>query len=367
MKLPDPIMALIDQKAKDLNIPKDKLKKEIEKIYKSSLVQPGEPVGTIAAQSIGEPGTQMMMRTKHYAGVAMQVTRGLPRIIELVDARPTPTTPYMAIYLKEPYNKSEDSAKKVANKLVEVTCEDLATDLKLDFLKGCVSVTLNKKKLEEMGLDISDVISTLHLSLRCDVKMEGNTLHVIPSKFSIPRMYSLKEKIKNVQILGIHNIKQAVIQKEKDEYVIHTIGSNFDVVEIEEVDINRTMTNDIFQITRVLGIEAGRAAIIHEMQETLKEAGLSVDIRHVMLIADVMCLSGQIQAIGRHGVSGQKGSVLARASFEETVKHLVDASVKGEVDPLEGIIENVLIGQLCKAGTGIPKVMMKNEGTKKSV
>ena len=126
------------------------------------------------------------------------------------------------------------------------------------------------------------------------------------------------------------------------------------------MDIRRTRTNNISEILEVLGIEATRTAIIEEMSNVLSEQGLDVDIRHIMLIADAMTLTGRLRQVGRHGVAGEKASVLARAAFEVTVKHLTDAAMRGEVDDLRGVTENVIIGSRpIPLGTGIVKLLMK--------
>jgi DNA-directed RNA polymerase subunit A" len=109
----------------------------------------------------------------------------------------------------------------------------------------------------------------------------------------------------------------------------------------------------------VLGIEAARNAIIEEAEKTLQEQGLEVDIRHIMLVADMMTHTGVIRQIGRHGISGEKASVLARAAFEMTTQHLFEASMHGESDRLTGIIENVIAGQPIPLGTGIVELVRK--------
>ena len=89
----------------------------------------------------------------------------------------------------------------------------------------------------------------------------------------------------------------------------------------------------------------------------LEEQGLDVDIRHLMLVADIMTSDGFLSQIGRHGISGKKSSVLARASFEVTVRHLLGAAIIGEEDNLKGIAENVIVGQMIPLGTGVPTLM----------
>ena len=144
------------------------------------------------------------------------------------------------------------------------------------------------------------------------------------------------------------------------------MGSNLaKVLEVDGIDGARTTTNNIHEVERVLGIEAARTTIINEAMNTLKEQGLDVDVRHVMLTADVMTVDGTIRAIGRYGVAGLKGSVLARANFEETIKHLTRAAATAEVDHLESIVENVMINQVVPVGTGMFELTFKMPSKKK--
>jgi len=130
------------------------------------------------------------------------------------------------------------------------------------------------------------------------------------------------------------------------------------VLDIEGIDPTRTVTNHIHEIAKTLGIEAARNVIINEAKGVLEEQGLDVDIRHVMLVADIMTATGEVRQIGRHGISGEKSSVLARAAFEITVPNLVEASIKGESDPLKGVTENVIVGQSIPIGTGLVDLYM---------
>ena len=160
---------------------------------------------------------------------------------------------------------------------------------------------------------------------------------------------------------GIKGLKRVVIRKEESgEYVLYTEGSVLsEVLAIDGVDATRTSTNNVNEIFEVMGIEAARSALIHEATETLKEQGLTVDIRHIMLVADIMTVDGDVKPIGRHGISGEKASVLARAAFEVTVSHLLDSGMSGDVDELRGVTENVIVGQPIRLGTGNVKLIAK--------
>ncbi|MEM2394386.1 MAG: DNA-directed RNA polymerase subunit A' [Candidatus Bathyarchaeia archaeon] len=325
--------------------------------YKRALMEPGEAVGIVSAQSIGEPGTQMTLRTFHYAGVREQnVTLGLPRLIEIVDARRVPSTPIMVIYLDEKHRKSREAAVKVAQKILYTTLENLAKTIYQDPVQGEIIVELNTAMMEDRGVTMEELKERVKLA-NCSVKISGNRIHIKPKK--VENLKKLFDKVTSLYIKGIPGIKRVLITEEHGEWVIRTDGSNLPkVLEVYGVDASRTTTNNIHEIARTLGIEAARNALIQEAKSVLEEQGLDVDIRHVMLVADMMTATGDVQQIGRHGVSGKKSSVLARAAFEITVPNIVDAAVRGESDPLEGVTENVIVGQSIPVGTGLVELYM---------
>ncbi|MBU5557939.1 MAG: DNA-directed RNA polymerase subunit A'', partial [Candidatus Aenigmarchaeota archaeon] len=153
---------------------------------------------------------------------------------------------------------------------------------------------------------------------------------------------------------------QVIVNQKETDWVLNTVGSNLaKILTIPGVDATRTTTNNIHEIAKVLGIEAARMAIIEEAMSTMQAGGLEVDVRHVMLVADVMTADGEVRAIGRYGVAGMKGSVLARANFEETIKHLTKAAATAEEDRLESVVENVMINQVVPVGTGMFELIFK--------
>jgi len=335
---------------------------ETVKEYQRALVEPGEAIGTVAAQSIGEPSTQMTLNTFHYAGVAeINVTLGLPRIIEIVDARKNPSTPIMTVYLDEKHRYDREKALEVARRIEGTTLENLAREMTLDILELEFKVEIDPERLEKAGLDMEKVKRKLESSFKsAEFEVDGYTLIVRPKKIKkLSDLRKLAEKVKKHRLKGLSGVGKTIIRKEGDEYVIYTEGSNFkQVLKVPGVDPTRTRTNNIHEIAQVLGIEAARNAIIEEIVNTMREQGLEVDVRHIMLVADTMTLDGVILPIGRHGIVGEKASVLARAAFEITTQHLFEAAERGEVDPLNGVVENVLIGQPVPVGTGIVKLAM---------
>ena len=335
-------------------------------------IDPYEAAGIITAQSIGEPGTQMTMRTFHYAGVAtVNVTQGLPRIIEIVDARKVPNTPTMTICLSGEKKYDAKEAQKLAAAIEVTTTVNIAT-LETDVAQRRLVLKLNKGNLKQKnmtGLEVKDKLErATRLLVQPDKEKNPGTLTLIPGVHSEedlaelaenPPSYTmllqLEEKIRAMRLKGIPNIERANVQLDDKtgEYYLSTIGSNLTrVSEIETIDRTRTYTNNIIEIFDFLGIEAARQAIINELQATLDGARLEVDVRHLLMVADVMTSEGEVRAIGRHGVSGTKHSILARAAFEVTVNHLLKAGIIGERDYLTGVAENIIVGQPISLGTG---------------
>ncbi|WP_410765808.1 DNA-directed RNA polymerase subunit A'' [Haloferax sp. DFSO60] len=345
----------------------------VETRYLDTRVDPLDPVGTVSAQSIGEPGTQMTMNTFHYAGVAeIDVTQGLPRLIELVDARKTPDTPMMTVYLEDDYAVERDLAHQVVWDIESTKILALG-DISTNVADMVVQIDLNDDTLQErwptyddVGVIASEVAETIEDALGVKTRRQGTIIEFGPETPSYRRLLQLVEELREIVFKGIEEVSRVVIRKEQnektddEEFVLYTEGSAFgDVLAIEGVDASRTTSNNIHEVYKQLGVEAAREAIINETMNTLEEQGLSdVNIRHLMLVADIMCNNGEIESIGRHGISGSKESVLARAAFEVTVNHLLDAAIHGEKDDLDGVIENVIVGKPIAIGTGDVKLRM---------
>ena len=304
----------------------------------------------------------MTLNTFHYAGVAdINVTLGLPRIIEIVDARKDPNTPVMRIYLDEEIRESREKAEDIVKEIEGTTIESISKSMKIDVINMSIVVELDTYKMEKQGLTIEDIKEKLYKLKKVEsIEDEDNFLTLKAGDVSLMELRKFFNRVKGHQLKGIKNVKRALIKKEAEEYVIYTEGSNLgEAFKIPGVDLSRSISNDINEIQRVLGIEAARRAIVDEIRKTLEEQGLEVDIRHIMLLSDLMTMEGEIKQIGRHGISGEKSSILARASFEVTTNHLMKAAKFGEIDTLSGVTENVIIGQPIPMGTGNVKLIMK--------
>lgn len=327
------------------------------KHYRQALVEPGEAVGIVAAQSIGEPGTQMTLRTFHYAGVKEQnVTLGLPRLIEIVDARRIPSTPIMVIYLDRKHRRTQEKAKEVAQNILHTTTADIAEAAYIDPESERIIIIPDKRLMKNREISMETLKEKLQLT-DCELKTSGKRLLIELLKEK--NIKKLLVKILKISIKGASGVSRVLVTAEAGQWVIRTDGSNLPpILETKGIDPTKTISNHVHEIAKTLGIEAARNLLVKEAIGVLEEQGLDVDIRHIMLVSDIMTLTGEVQQIGRHGISGKKSSVLARAAFEITVPNIVAAAVKGETDPLRGVTENVIVGQSIPIGTGLVNLYM---------
>ena len=364
LKLPQNVIDNLNRELKERKVTKKQMEEIVKRLnsgYDNAKIEAGEAAGVVSAQSIGEPGTQMTMRTFHYAGVAeINVTLGLPRLIEIVDARKNPSTPMMTIFLEKDYATDRDKARELAWK-IEATYINVLGSMSTDIIEMKVIIELNKKALDQRNMTPEEVAKKINEELGVLAEIKGDTLILMPSKPSYRELLQLVKSVHSVILKGIKGLKRVVIRKEDSgEYVLYTEGSVLkEVLAIEGVDATRTKTNNVNETFEVMGIEAARQALINEATDTLKEQGLNVDVRHIMLVSDIMTVDGDVKPIGRHGISGEKASVLARAAFEVTVNHLLDSGMRGDVDELRGVTENVIVGQPIRLGTGNVKLIAR--------
>lgn len=347
----------------------EKAREILRERYAAAKINPGEAIGMITAESFGEPGTQMTLNTFHFAGVAeVNVTLGLPRLIEILDARKEIKTPAMEIYLDKDVRNDPAKVKKVAAQIKEIKLQEVISEFSINMQKSQIELKFNKKRMKELNVD-DDLVTKILSGLKtASVKAQKEGLILTlktkegeESVGDLVDLYKLKEKVKEMIIKGVPGIKQVMPVKSKNEFIVITAGSNLkEVLELEGVDPTRTTTNNIFEAAKVLGIEAGRQAIIHEAATVIKDQGLDVDIRHIMFLADIMTATGSIRGITRSGITGEKESVLARASFETPIKHIINAAIVGEEDHLNSVIENVLLNQPVPLGTGLPDLIAKS-------
>ena len=385
--------------------------------------QPGEQVGIIAAQSIGEPSTQMTLNTFHLAGVASKsnVTRGVPRLKELLKVTQNPKAISLTVPLKKEYRESIDKARQVAQDLELTLLKDIVTKCKIYFdpnedesvieedrklikffkmfqIKEEGKENPNKNKwLLRLEFDRETMfkknISLDNVSFALRSKFDEN-LNMIYSDFNSSNLImrimfdktdSVKDDIINIKkfenklltsivIRGIPGIKSVSYRKDTNfyelvnnkyeqinQYILDTDGSNFvEIMNHPYVNGNAVLSSHVHDIYENLGVEAARATLLNEITNLFAEAG-GVDFRHLGLLCDVMTRFGKLMSADRYGINKSDIGPLAKASFEETEKILLNAAEFGEVDPVTGVSANIMTGQPIRGGTSFSEILFDEQ------
>ncbi|KAG7194147.1 DNA-directed RNA polymerase III subunit [Scheffersomyces spartinae] len=361
--------------------------------YNKAKVEPGTAVGAIGAQSIGEPGTQMTLKTFHFAGVAsMNVTLGVPRIKEIINASKTISTPIINSVL---VNDNDEIAARVVKGRIEKTLLEDVTYYIEDVYKNnmaYLSLKIDLQTIEKLQLELSiDQIARAIAAapklkiMPADVSITGEDrisvlITVRDSKVDslkqeinknaiFFRMQQLKRALPHICVKGLPNISRAVINIRNDgkrELLVEGYGLK-DVMSTEGVVGTKTVTNHVLEVFEVLGIEAARSSIIGEIDYTMSNHGMSVDPRHIQLLGDVMTYKGEVLGITRFGLAKMRDSVLQLASFEKTTDHLFDAAFFMKKDKIEGVSECIILGQTMSVGTGAFKMVKSSNYTERDL
>ena len=354
---------------KNLKLNPEKEKDLLQKLKKNllkSVVHPGEAVGAITSQSLGEPCTQMTLKTFHFAGVAsMNVTLGVPRIKEIFNATNNIKTPIIEVHLNDPFNKISSNMiknkincvflKDVLNKIVEIYDRNKVV-LELEFDYELINSSF-------IGFSLSRVKQVLiksKLKLKDkDVLIKKNKITISsPLKNSQETMFYFKHlvnKIKNLVVYGLKTVTRAIVNDRKEKgLIIFAEGTGlYKIMRLEGVNHTKTKTNHIQEINTVLGIEAARASIIDQVKYTMSIYGINVDYRHLTVLSDTMTCIGSVMGLNRYGIVKMKNSPIMVASFERTGEVLYDAAFFGTEEFFKGVSEKIIIGDNIKVGTGI--------------
>ncbi|XGW22124.1 hypothetical protein V3C99_004806 [Haemonchus contortus] len=410
---------------------------EIETRFQQAIAQPGEMVGALAAQSLGEPATQMTLNTFHYAGVsAKNVTLGVPRLKEIINVSKQLKTPSLTVFLQGAAAKDAEKAKDVLCKLEHTTLKKVVSNTAIyydpDPKNTCIEedeewvsifyemadfdpsraspwvlrLELDRKRMTDKKLSMEHIADKIQQGFGDDLNViytDDNADKLVfrlritnqPSDKSaeVEQVDKMEDDVflrciesnmlSDLTLQGIGSIskvymhkpttddkKRVVITPEGgfkaiSEWLLETDGTALlKVLSEQHIDPVRTTSNDICEIFEVLGIEAVRKAIEREMNNVISFDGSYVNYRHLALLCDVMTAKGHLMAITRHGINRQEVGALMRCSFEETVDILMEAAVHAETDPVKGVSENIMLGQLAKAGTGAFDLVLDAEKCK---
>ncbi|KAF8385669.1 ama-1, partial [Pristionchus pacificus] len=408
---------------------------EIETRFQQAIAQPGEMVGALAAQSLGEPATQMTLNTFHFAGVsAKNVTLGVPRLKEIINISKQPKTPSLTVYLQGAAAKDAEKAKDVLCKLEHTTLRKVTANTAIyydpDPQQTCITedeewvsifyempdfdpsraspwllrLELDRKRMTDKKLTMEAIAEKIHNGFGDDLNViytDDNADKLVfrlritnqdkgDSEEQVDKMEDdvflrciESNMLSDLTLQGIESISKVYMHKPTTddkkrtiitpdgsfkaiaEWILETDGTALlRVLSEKNVDPARTTSNDICEIFEILGIEAVRKAIEREMHQVISFDGSYVNYRHLALLCDVMTAKGHLMAITRHGINRQEVGALMRCSFEETVDILMEAAAHSEVDPVKGVSENIMLGQLAKAGTGCFDLVLDAEKCK---
>jgi len=364
----------------------------VQQFYKS-LVAPGEAVGINAAQNISEPTTQGTLNTFHNTGIsAKNVTLGFQRATELYNATDVDkqSTPTCCIYFSDPSMKLTD-LHIYTDPLVEITLEGLvtsATNYSYDEYiqlprekRWWVDIYTSLYNKNHIEFDKCSFICRFQLSIEKmhEVNLKIQTIkQTIESKFDVQIIYSplaigiidiiffdvdsscfniLVTKLLEIHIQGVPGITKLyprkIIENNIDRWVVDTDGTNLlKLLSSDGIDQTKTVSNSCWEVYNTLGIEACRLFLQKEFNIVISSSGSYINPRHVELLVDKMTNTGTIKAIARYGIETDQYPPITRATFEETMKHLVNSAIGSEIDELTGISSSVVVGKKIKAGTG---------------
>ncbi|VVB16666.1 unnamed protein product [Arabis nemorensis] len=350
--------------------------------YREKTIEAGTAIGTIGAQSIGEPGTQMTLKTFHFAGVAsMNITQGVPRINEIINATKNISTPVISAELENPLELT--SARWVKGRIEKTTLGQVAESVEvlMTSTSASVRIILDNKRIQEACLSISPWSVKNSILKTPRIKLQDNNIRVLDTGLDITpvgdhsgthfALHNLKNVLPNIIVNGIKTVERVVIAEDTDKktqidgekrWKLFVEGTNLlAVMGTPGINGSTTTSNNVVEVSKTLGIEAARTTIIDEIGTVMGNHGMSIDIRHMMLLADVMTYRGEVLGIQRTGIQKMDKSVLMQASFERTGDHLFSAAASGKVDNIEGVSECVIMGIPIKLGTGILKVLQRTD------
>jgi DNA-directed RNA polymerase II subunit RPB1 len=407
-------------------------------IYKNSIVAPGEMVGMIAAQSIGEPTTQMTLNTFHFAGVASKsnVTRGVPRIEEILSLSENPKNPSVTIFLPKDQENSRQEAQNMIPEIEHTKLQEIVNSVEICFdpddlntlieedtdallqyyefenmmddcagssadskekSKWIIRMEMDKESMLDKNITMDDInfavsnafedevhcvysdynsdklIFRLRLNNVLTNKKKNSKVNSLDQSDEIYLLKNFQDNLlNNIVLSGVKNISKVVLRKitdavvkedgkfnKKEAWVLDTVGTNLlEILALDNIDVSRTISNDIQEVYRVFGIEAARQAIFAELTEVIEFDSTYINYHHLSMLCDRMCYSNKPISIFRHGINNDNIGPIAKASFEETPEMFLRAARHAELDPMRGVSANVMCGQQGYFGTSAFQVML---------
>ena len=373
------------------------LKNMIEKQYNDSIIQAGESVGVISAQSIGEKQTQTTLNTFHHAGAGDKtVTTGVPRVEELLNATKDPRSVNCIVYTKKNHDSLAELRKTIGSEVVEITFSKITKEYKIEMNKkpepwyeafkilhgdsftqytDCISLKLDVDILYEYKLDmemIAEIISKDYSDMICvfspdnisqlDVFVDTSNIDLPDNRLSFIDSDNAKEIyleevvqpiLYKIIISGITGIENIYFNDNPNNF--ETDGTNYKkLLGLPFVDYTKTISNDVWDIYNTLGVEAAREFLIEEFMQLC--AGINKC--HIQLLAEKMTYTGGISSISRYTMRNEDCGPMGKASFEETMDNFLKAGAYGQNEATRGVSASIICGKRANIGTGVCELMM---------
>jgi DNA-directed RNA polymerase II subunit RPB1 len=402
------------------------LVENIKTKFLKSIAHPSEMVGIVAAQSIGEPCTQLTLNTFHSSGIssAAQTVRGVPRVKEILNISKNIKGPSTKIFIKENKNHDRNQCKDILNSLETTYIKDIikkssiyydpkdsqsGIEDDIEFIKiykefedieaDCdkespwlLRFEFDEQKMFDLGITMNDIYYNIYNiydnKINCYYSDDNARKLIFRIKFineknedendMISELKALEENItNNIIIKGINGIKKVILLENKfkkynysqekfvdySEWYMETNGNNlFEILCHSDVDYIRTISNDVNEVYETLGLEAARQVLFNELNETLKE--VTVNYRHLALLVDTITNRGTLLSINRHGINRSDIGPFAKCSFEQTIDVLTKAGTFGEYDKINGVSANIMVGQIPPCGTGDTEILIDHNKLK---
>jgi len=384
----------------------DIIKREIEKEFSKSIIQAGDGVGVICAQSIGERQTQLTLNSFHSSGLCVAtVVTGVPRFLELLNATKEPKMSTLYFNLTDKIQTPRECRNIIRDSIAYNTLNDIVISDKIfiqdrieefwfcayeivysnqfryynsgiTFLldkqkmyKYKISMSKIKDKIESIYSDVCVVISPLYIG-QLDIFINTSEINV-PNKDVAPSFINninhieiyleeiVKTKLLEIEICGIKNIKDYHYQYVDNNWLIQTEGSNFlDILSLPFIDHSTIHSNNMWEIYHIMGIEATREFLIEEFTNVVSSDGTFINPSHIHLLVDIMTFQGSINSISRYGMKKEQIGVLSRASFEESLDQFCTAGFYAEKDYIKSVSANIMCGKRSSIGSGLCSLKM---------
>lgn len=362
------------------------IRKEIEFNYTNSQIQPGESVGVITGESIGERQTQMTLNTFHSAGLAINtVLTGVPRFSELLNATKDPKATTCNIFFNKKINSITELREIISNKIKQINFGDIVTtyslftkcepedwydeykilydDLFTHYNLG-IKFSINEDVLFENNICITDVVNIIQNYVdECIFTTDQIHVFINPSD-EYSSIFFLNEivynELMNIKISGIENLTDVffIQEKEKETWSITTNGSNLiELFKLDFIDKHNTVCNNMWEIFELFGIEAARQFLIDEFKNVVSSDGTYINDRHIKILVDVMTQHGVICSVSRYGMKKDKSGPLAKASFEQSLDNFIKAGIYCDKETMKGVSANIMCGNKTKIGTGMCELL----------